>query len=137
MSERVLKGLLWWLAIFHVGLGLLGIFAKETAVFLAGRFFNFNLELTPQMHWVLNPFAAYLLAFGVFMAIAALDPLKYRNIIYAGVGLLALRVIQRAVFVLSAPNELRASTSLSSNVFTIVVVSTIAVTVFLLTRRLQ
>ena len=81
-SEKVLKGLLWWLVVFHAALGLLGLFAKESAVFLAEKFFNFQLELTPQMYWVLNPFAAYLFAFAGFMAIAARDPKRNSSLIY-------------------------------------------------------
>jgi len=81
-SEKILKGLLWWLVVFHAALGLLGLFAKESAVFLAEKFFNFQLELTPQMYWVLNPFAAYLFAFAGFMAIAARDPKRNSSLIY-------------------------------------------------------
>ena len=80
LSEKALKVLLWWLVVFHGGLGLLGIFAKGSAETLAEQFFNFELELSPQTYWILNPFAAYLLAFSGFTAIAASNPRKKRAI---------------------------------------------------------
>lgn len=136
-SEKILKGLLWWQVIFHAGLGLLGIFAKQTAVFLAAKFFNFNLDLTPQMYWVINPFAAYVLAFGGFMAIAATDPKRYKSVIYIGAGILAVRVLQRITFLITATDDLIADASRSAIVSIIVVVSVFALALVLLTRRLE
>ncbi len=136
-SEKTLKGLLWWLVIFHASLGLLGLFAKETAVFLAEAFFNFELQLTPQMYWIINPFAAYLLAFAGFMAVAAIDPKRHRNVIYVGAGLLAVRVVQRAIFLINAPADLVADASKASIGLTIAIVSAITLSLILLTRRLK
>ena len=104
---------------------------------LAEQFFNFKLELTPQMFWVINPFAAYLLAFGGFMAIAATDPKQHKSVIYIGAGLLAVRVVQRAIFVITAPDALLADASRSSIVLIIAVVSAITLALVLLTRRLK
>lgn len=136
-SEKILKVLLWWQAIFHTGLGLFGIFAKGSTVFVAGKVFNFNLELTPQMSWVIDPFAAYLLGFGGFMAVAALDPSRHKSVIYVGAGLLAIRVLQRVIFVFTAPDDLVADGSRVSSVLTIVVVSVIVSALIVLTRKLK
>jgi hypothetical protein len=136
-SENILKGLLWWLVVFHSVVGLLGLFAKESAVFLAEKFFNFQLELTPQMYWVLNPFAAYLFAFAGFMAIAALDPKRNTSLIYVGASLLGLRVLQRAFFLLTADDDLIASGSQVGIVITLSVTLAITVSVVLLTRKLS
>ncbi len=136
-TEKLLKGLLWWLVIFHAGIGLLGIFAKQTAVFLAEQFFNFKLELTPQMYWVINPFAAYLLAFAGFMAIAATNPKQHKSVIYVGAGVLALRAFQRVFFLITASDDLVANASMFAIVLTIVVVSIITLALVLLTRKLE
>ena len=80
-SHKWLKGLLWFGAAYHVLLGLLGIFAKNSVVTFAKMFYNFNLTLDPQTYWILNPLAAYMLVFGLFMAVAATDPAKYKNVI--------------------------------------------------------
>jgi len=136
-SHKILKGLLWWLVVFHTVLGLLGLFAKESAVFLAEQFFNFQLELTPQMYWMLNPFAAYLFAFAGFMAIAALDPKRNTSLIYVGATLLGLRVLQRAFFLLTADDDLIANASQVGIVMTLSITLVIAVTLVLLTRKLS
>ncbi|MEK6893811.1 MAG: hypothetical protein AABX07_06450 [Nanoarchaeota archaeon] len=136
-SDKSLKVLLWIAAVYHIVLGLLGVFAKDATVYLANVAFNFNLTLNNEMLWVINPFAAYLLVFGVFMAVAATDPKKYKNIIYAGVGLFALRVIQRIIFVVSAPEGLISSVDPIRNTFAIAVVAVMGLSMFLLARKLK
>ena len=135
--EKILKALLWWLVVFHGGLGLLGIFAKDSAEVLAERFFSFQLELSPQMYWVLNPFAAYLLAFAGFMAIAALDPRRNAALIYVAASLLGLRVLQRGYFLLTADDDLISSPSKGSIGLTIAIVLVLAVALVVLTRNLS
>ncbi len=136
-TEKTLTILLWFVAAYHILLGLLGIFAKETAVFIANNFFNFNLTLTEEMLWVINPFATYLLFFGVFMAVAAMNPKKYKNVIYAGVGLFAVRVIQRIIFVTSASEGLISNIDPVRNIIAIVVVAVIGLSMFFLTKKLR
>jgi len=136
-SDKSLKVLLWVVAVYHILIGLLGIFAKDTAVFIANNFFNFNLTLTDQMTWIINPFATYLLFFGVFMAVAAMDPKKYKNIIYAGIGLFALRIIQRIIFIVSAPEGLMSNVDPVRNVIAIAVVAVIGLSLFVLAKKLK
>lgn len=136
-SNKWLKGLLWFVAIYHILLGLLGIFAKDLAASLAGIFFNFNLTLTPEMYWVLNPFAAYLLIFGVFMALAASDPVKYKNVIFVGVALFAVRIVQRIVFFFAAPEGLISNTDPVRNILVLVVVSAIGLGMYLLAKKVK
>ncbi len=136
-TEKTLKILLWIAAVYHILLGLLGVFAKETAVFIANSFFNFNLTLNDEMLWIINPFSAYLLFFGVFMAVAATDPKKYRNIIYAGVGLFALRIVQRIIFLVSAPVALVYSVDPLRNIIAIAVVAVMGIWMYVLARKLN
>ena len=136
-SEKVLKGLLWWLVVFHGTLGLLGLFSKESAVFLAAKFFNFQLELTTQMYWVLNPFAAYLMAFAGFMAIAARDPKRHTSLIHVGAALLGLRVVQRVVFLLTADDALIVSASRGGIILVLSVTLVIAISLVVLTKKLN
>ena len=136
-SYQVLKVILWIVAAYHIVLGLLGIFAKGLAVFFAKIFFNFNLTLTPEMEWVINPFVAYLLIFGVFMALAAQDPVKYKNVIFVGVGLFALRIVQRIVFLFAAPEGLINQGDPIRNVIAIVIVSAIGIAMFVLAKKIK
>lgn len=132
---KALKVLLWIVAVYHIALGLLGIFLKSQAVYLAKTFFNFNFELTQQAYWMINPFAAYILIFGVFMAVAAKDPIKFKNIIYAGVALIAIRIIQRVFFLLTATEGLVISPS--RNIIAIVVIAIIGGILFFMTKNLK
>lgn len=136
-SELTLKALLWWLVVFHGALGLCGLFAKEFTVDLAARFFSFQLELSPQMHWILNPFAAYLLAFSGFMVIAARDPRRHTSLIHVAAALLGLRVVQRAFFLLTADGDLIAGGSRNSILLTLLIVLVIVVALVILTRNLN
>jgi len=132
---KSLKILLWIIAVYHIVLGLLGIFAKDLAVTLAKNFFNFNLTLTNQIYWVINPLAAYILVFGIFMALAAKDPVKYKNVIYVGVILFAVRVIQRLVFFVSAPEGLVSNTNPSRNIIMLVVAAAIGIAMFVMAKK--
>ena len=134
-SNSFLKGLLWFVGVYHIILGLLGIFAKDLAATLAKLFFNFNLTLTDQMYWIINPFAAYLLIFGVFMILAAKDPVKYKNVIYVGIALFAIRVIQRIFFFFTASEGLINSSDPIRFLIAIIIVAAIGTTMFILTRK--
>lgn len=136
-SEKILKALLWWLVVFHGGLGLLVLFAKGSAEVLAERFFNFQLDLSPQMYWVLNPSAAYLLAFAAFMAIAAWNPRENVGLIYVAASLLGLRFLQRGYFLLTADDDLITAPSKGSIILTMVIVLAIAIALVVLTRNLS
>jgi len=136
-KHQSLKILLWIVAVYHIGLGLLGIFAKDFAVTLAKNFFNFNLTLTDQTYWIINPLAAYILIFGVFMALAAKDPVKYKNVIYVGVVLFAIRVLQRVVFFVTAPEGLVSNIDPIRNIIMLVVVAIIGIAMFVMAKKVK
>lgn len=134
-TKLSLKIILWVVSVYHILIGLLGIFAKEKAVFIAKSFFNFNLTLTPEMNWIINPFTAYILVFGFFMAVAASNPVKYKSIVYVGVGLFALRVVQRIIFLVVAPEGLVSQVDPIRNVIAISIVAVLGLAMFLLVRK--
>lgn len=136
-SNKWLKGLLWFVGIYHILLGLLGIFAKNLAASLASIFFNFNLTLTPEIYWVLNPFSAYILIFGFFMVLAATDPVKYKNVILIGVFLFAIRIVQRIIFLFVAPEGLVNNIDPTRNILALAIVSVIGISIFILDRKLN
>lgn len=100
-----LKILLWFGAFYHVVFALIGILGKQYAVTLAKVFYGFNLTMTPEVAWILNPLAAYMLAFGLFLGVAATDPLKYKGVINAALIFIVIRVIQRVFFLVTASGE--------------------------------
>lgn len=101
-GNPILRGILWAICGYHVVLGVLGIILPtELLLKIGASAFHFSLTETPQIGWVARPFATYLLAFGVFMGIAARDPVKFRPIIYGGILLIGVRLIQRIIFMMS------------------------------------
>ena len=106
-AKKILVVLLWIAAIYHIILGLIGIFLKNMVVFLAEKFFNFNLTLDDQVIWILNPWAAYFLAVGVMLIFMARDPVKHNNMVYVIAGLFGLRVLQRIWFQLAGDSALQ------------------------------
>lgn len=136
-NTKALKVLLWIVAVYHIILGLLGIFAKEFSVNLAKSFFNFNLTLTDQMYWTINPLAAYILVFGLFMALAARDPVKFKNVIYVGVVLFAIRVLQRIFFFFTAPEGLINNIDPVRNIIMLLVVAIIGIAMFVMAKKIK
>jgi len=100
-----LKVLLWLGAVYHIPFPLVAMFNKTYVPIMANQFYGFNITITPQIAWLLNPLAAYMLAFGLFLAVAATDPIKYIKMIYAVLFLLLIRIIQRALFISSGSGE--------------------------------
>ena len=47
-----------------------------------------------------------MLVFGLFMAVAATDPKKYKNIINVALFLILIRTIERIIFIIVSPQSL-------------------------------
>ncbi len=135
-KKTVLQWLLYIVSIYHLLLGVLTIFAKDLTVGLAKLAFNFNLTLTDQVYWVVNPLAAYLLAFGLFTWVAATNPVKYKKIIFAGVILFGVRVVQRLFFFLTAPKSLVSNVDPVRGVLFLLSITALGVALFILARKL-
>jgi hypothetical protein len=104
-KEKVLKIIVGAIGGYHLFIGILGMFFKNWMIFFAKVFFGFKLDSTPQMHWVINPMSAYFFIFGLIFLVAAFDPVRYRPILFAGWGIFFIRIIQRIIFIFSAPNH--------------------------------
>jgi hypothetical protein len=131
---RVLLGVA---AVYHVIIGLAGLFMKGRAEELARSLFGINLEATPGLLWILNPFAAYMTAFGVMLAVTATNPLRFRPLVFVAAGLFALRVVQRIIFLTSADGALKAVASPGHNLLHLAVVSIMGLAMVVLALRIK
>lgn len=102
---KVLKVLLWLGAAYHIPFPLVAMFCKNCVPAMAHQSYGFNITMTPQVAWLLNPLATYMLAFGLFLAVAATDPVKYKKLICAALLVLLIRIIQRALFLSTGSGE--------------------------------
>lgn len=101
MNEKILKLLLYLFAVYHVVLGLVGMFLTNFAFTkdIALNLFNFHLTIDNQTEWILKPLGAYMLVMGILAYIATLDLSKHKAIVYAAVGVIVLRILERLLFV--------------------------------------
>lgn len=100
MKQRYLfyRGLLWFIALYHIITGLVAIFSREGIVLGAKILAAYQVDAGPSFFYIIRPFGVYLIAFGVSVAVAAWNPVKNRAIISIGVVLFITRALQRLIF---------------------------------------
>jgi len=135
LQSLCLRALLGFTAFYHLALGVLGLLARDRAPELARTLFRFQLSGSPETLWLLNPFSAYLLAFGATTAVAAWNPVRFRPLVFVVVGLFVLRIIQRLVFTIAADDSLKAAVSPVQNVIHLCVVAALAAGILILALR--
>lgn len=89
---------LWFVATYHLLLGLLLLFSGELSIKALKTLAGAHIEGSPQLGIAGEILACYILAFGLMMATAAWNPVKNRAMISIGLLLIALRLFQRVYF---------------------------------------
>jgi hypothetical protein len=92
------KLLLWTIAIYHAVLGILLFVSGELSIQAAKALMGWTIVGSPTLGIVGEILGCYFIAFGLMMAIAAMNPVSYRAFITAGIVLIVLRLFQRLVF---------------------------------------
>lgn len=92
-----LKVVLVMICIYHVALGLATFVSGDLTVKLAKAIFGLNLEMTPQMSYIVQLLGVYAIAFGLVAGLAAADPLKHPVLLNVIVVLYALRVVNKLI----------------------------------------
>ena len=136
-SVTVLRCLLGLGAAYHLLLGATALIFRSHTGELARRFFHFNLSSAPEVQWIVNPFSAYLLAFGALLAITATHPVKYRPFVYVAVGLYGLRFVERVWFWLAGDAALKVAMDPFRQGIHVLVVALMAVAMAILAGRLR
>lgn len=91
-----LKGLLWFVALSHIVVGL-GIMVSPGLQELMAGMYGASVTWTPELRYLLKPLGVFMLGLGVLGVVAARDPLRHRAVIFTFVVVLSLRVAQRVV----------------------------------------
>jgi hypothetical protein len=97
-SDIALRAVLGLVALSNIFIGFLGVIPAIPVSKIASIFYSALLMVTPQLEHVTQMFGAYMLTIGILAALAILDPLRNRFIIYGVVFMLFLRTIQRILF---------------------------------------
>jgi hypothetical protein len=92
-----LKVVLAMICIYHVVLGLATFVSGDLTVKLAKSIFGLNLEMTPQMSYIVQLLGVYAIAFGLVAGLAAADPLKHPVLLNVIVVLYALRILNKLI----------------------------------------
>lgn len=90
---RILRYLSGYIAIYHLALGVLGIFASSQLLQkLIELFYGPTLNIDDTLFYVAKFISAYFVAFGGMMLFVALNPVKYRQFIAVAVAFFAVRL---------------------------------------------
>lgn len=96
MSYSILKGYLWFIAAFHLLVGIsVNVSLPMTQAIARG--YGATVDWTPQFVYILHPLGAFMIALGVMAAAAARDPRRYPAVIGGFVALFAIRALHRVV----------------------------------------
>ena len=93
----VLKILLWFIAAFHLIVGM-GLNVSPEFPQLMAQYYGAQVNWTPEFLNIVKPIGAFMFALGVMAALAARDPLSNVPVVYGFVVLFAFRGLQRLIF---------------------------------------
>jgi hypothetical protein len=94
---RLLKAYLWFVAVFHLFVGLAVNFSPELTQAIAASY-GARVDWTPQFVYILKPLGAFMIALGMLAGVAARDPIRYSAAVLVFVGLFVLRALHRVIF---------------------------------------
>jgi hypothetical protein len=94
---RVLQAYLVFICAFHVITGL-GINFSRPLMEAMAIYYGAKVDFTPQFLTILHPLGAFMFILGVLAAVAAVNPLRYRPIVYCFALLFLIRSVQRILF---------------------------------------
>lgn len=94
---RLLQIYLWLICAFHVVIGV-GVNLSRDFIATAAAGYGAEVDLTPQFVTILHPLGAFMFILGVMAAAAAVNPLRYRAVVYGFAVLFLIRAGQRIVF---------------------------------------
>jgi hypothetical protein len=96
-SLRVLKGYLWFIALFHLAVGLAVNVSPALTRSIAAAY-GATVDWTPQFVYILHPLGAFMIALGLMAIAAARDPHRYEWVVLGFVALFAIRALHRIIF---------------------------------------
>ena len=130
-AQRALKAYLWFIAVFHLFVGLaVNISDDFTRMIAAG--YGATVDWTPQFIYILHPLGAFMIVLGFLAAVAARDPERYDAVVFGFIGLFVIRGLHRVLFgsVLASAFGIPAS----RNTFNMVLMFAQAILLYLLWR---
>ena len=97
MSYTILKAYLWFIAAFHLAVGI-SVNVSLSLTQQIARGYGATVNWTEQFVYILHPLGAFMIALGVMAAAAARDPRRYSAVVGGFVLLFAIRALHRVVY---------------------------------------
>ncbi len=95
-AQRALKLCLWFVAIYHLFVGLAVNMSDHFTKVIAATY-GATVDWTPQFTYILHPLGAFMIVLGFLAAVAARDPERYDAVIFGFIGLFVIRALHRAL----------------------------------------
>lgn len=96
-SLRVLKAYMWFIAAFHLVVGIAVNLSPDLTRMIASGY-GATVDWTPQFVYILHPLGAFMIALGLMAIAAARDPLRYEWVVFGFITLFAIRALHRLVY---------------------------------------
>lgn len=96
---KVFAFLAWFVGIYHLLLGLAGIFGSQQFLEpIIKTVYGVDPTFNAQFEYLVKFIAVYFIAFGLMMVFVAMNPKQYAKFAWVAVVLFAIRIVQRLVF---------------------------------------
>lgn len=95
--QRILKAYLWFIALFHVFVGV-AVNVSPTFTRMIASGYGATVDWTPQFTYILHPLGAFMIILGLLAGAAAREPERYEGVILGFVILFAIRSLHRLVY---------------------------------------
>ena len=96
-ASRLLRLYLWFIAIFHLFVGL-SVNLSEPFTRMIAASYGARVDWTPQFTYILHPLGAFMIVLGLMAAVAARQPARYPAVILGFVVLFAIRALHRLFY---------------------------------------
>ena len=96
-SQRVLRAYLWFIAIFHLFVGV-AVNVSPAFTQMIARGYGATVDWTPQFTYILHPLGAFMIVLGLLAGAAAREPERYEGVILGFVVLFVIRALHRLVY---------------------------------------
>jgi hypothetical protein len=93
----VLRGVTWFISVFHVIFGIVLNTSPKTIVWFVTNVLGATKMPESSVLFLARALGTYMIAFGIGMGIAAWNPIKNRALLTVGAILVGLRAIQRII----------------------------------------
>jgi hypothetical protein len=97
-NYAALRGLAGFMGVYHVVMGLMGIWSGQMAARAAYFFWHAQVTVDPQFSYMAKFLGAYVIAFGMMLIAVARDPVRYGPLVYVAALLGGIRIAERLAF---------------------------------------